>query len=77
MYLIGPAALDSGPQVLYVLYGKGPALREYSSQSDFLHRLHGSGALQDEVLERLNPGFVKFMNMGDFASRISAMSIRP
>lgn len=39
---------------------------EYSSQSDFLHRLHGSGALQDEVLGGWNPGFVKFMNMGDF-----------
>ena len=66
MYLIGPAALDSGPQVLYVLYGKGPALREYSSQSDFLHRLHGSGALQDEVLERLEPRVRKIYEYGGF-----------
>ncbi|WP_141232453.1 dermonecrotic toxin domain-containing protein [Pseudomonas fragi] len=66
MYLIGPVALDSAPQVLYRLYSKGPMLREYAGQGDFLHQLHGSEPLQDEVLERLESRVRKIYDYGGF-----------
>lgn len=66
MYLIGPVALDSAPQVLYILYGKGPMLREYAGQADFLHQLNGSGPLQGEVLARLEPRARKIYDYGGF-----------
>ena len=55
MYWIGPAALDAGPQLLYVLYHKGWQLKEYAHQSDFLAQLHATPLLQNQVLERLAP----------------------
>lgn len=66
IYLIGPVALDSAPQVLYMLYGKGPMLREYAGQADFLHHLHGSEPLQDEVLARLESRVRKIYDYGGF-----------
>ena len=59
MYWIGPASLDAGPQLLYVLYRKGTALTEYRHQGDFLEQLHKTPLLQDQILERLAPGVRK------------------
>lgn len=55
MYLIGPASMDAGPQVLYVLYNKDYVLREFASQSDLLKRLQTDQKLQSLVLSRLKP----------------------
>ena len=54
MYLIGPASLDAGPQILYVLYDKDYQLKAFTDQSDFLTQLLNTPGLQKTVLERLD-----------------------
>ena len=55
MYLIGPASLDAGPQVLYVLYSRDYLLKGFAHQQAFFDHLHQSTYFQGLVLERLAP----------------------
>lgn len=66
MYLIGPASLDAGPQVLYVHYSKNYQLKTFASQGDFLTQLHNSPGLQARVLERLEPRVRKIYDHNGF-----------
>ena len=59
MYLIGPASLDAGPQVLYVLYSRDYLLKGFAHQQAFLSHLHQSTYFQGLVLERLALGVRK------------------
>lgn len=66
MYLIGPANLNAGPQLLYVFYNKEYALKEYRDQNALISELHTSASLQALVLGRLEPRVRKIYDHNGF-----------
>lgn len=53
LYLIGPGAGKSGPQVLYAPYFSGPLFSEFANEAAVVAAINTPGALQDLVLRRL------------------------
>ena len=66
MYLIGPASLDAGPQVLYVLFARDYLLKTFEHQQAFFSHLHQSTYFQGLVLERLAPRVRKIYGHNGF-----------
>lgn len=56
LYLIGPGADKSGPQVLYAPYFNGPLFSEFASEAAVVAALNTPGALQDLIVRRLPDG---------------------
>lgn len=55
LYLIGPAALDTGPQILYTLYHHDFTLMTFDHGQGLLDYLYKTPPLQQLVLQRLAP----------------------
>lgn len=66
MYLVGPAAQQAGPQVLWVTYSQQLAFKVYDSDGAVLEQLRNDPDFQDLILPRIDPYARKTYANGGF-----------